>query len=125
MTAYLRYNGYHFNAKLCDFAVSQMRKVSRDADRPERIEPWTKEQVDELLSRNNISLDNNVGYDYIYVANMAKADFYKSSITNETELAQFIKDYVDDRDQADGFIMNRFYADSVRAGRPIPWSEVL
>ena len=29
MIAYLRYNGYHFNKKMCDWAVSHMRKVNK------------------------------------------------------------------------------------------------
>lgn len=58
MIAYLRYNGWHFNKKMCDWA-------------------------------------------------------------------QFIKDMVDDPDQADGFIFNRFYADCNHNGIGIPWDDVL
>lgn len=65
------------------------------------------------------------GYDHVYVANMARADFYKSSIKDEEQLAQFIKDMVDDTDQKDGFIFNRFYADCCHNGVPIPWEDVL
>lgn len=27
MVAYLRYNGYHFNKKMCEWAVKQMRTI--------------------------------------------------------------------------------------------------
>lgn len=64
-------------------------------------------------------------HDHVYVANMARADFYKSSIKDEEQLAQFIKDMVDDTDQKDGFIFNRFYADCCHNGVPIPWEDVL
>ena len=40
-------------------------------------------------------------------------------------LAQFVKDYIDDEDAADGFVFNRWYADTVRAGIPIPWEDLL
>lgn len=40
------------------------------------------------------------------VAYMARAEFYKSSIKDEEQLAQFINDMVDDADQKDGFIFN-------------------
>lgn len=51
--------------------------------------------------------------------------FYGSSITEEKQMAQFIKDYVDDEDQQDGFIFNRFYADTSFNGIGIPWEEIL
>lgn len=49
-------------------------------------------------------MENADNYDFVYVANMARADFFKSSLKDEAALAQFIKDMVDDPDQADGFI---------------------
>ena len=56
---------------------------------------------------------------------MARADFFKSSLKDEAALAQFIKDMVDDPDQADGFIFNRFYADCNHNGIGIPWDDAL
>ena len=119
MTAYLRHNGWHFNKKMCEWAVSQMRKNGKP------IKPMGKDEVEELLHKYNIELENNVGWDAAYVGNMARADFYASSITDEKALAQFIKDYVDDEDQQDGFILNRFYADCSINGVGIPWDEIL
>lgn len=125
MTAYLRYNGYHFNDKACRFAAEQMRKRNPATGQLERIEYSDKDKVNEVLKRNNITLNNNTLHDYVYVFNMAVADFYKKSLPEERNLAQFVKDYIDDEDAADGFIFNRWYADTVRAGIPIPWEELL
>lgn len=72
-----------------------------------------------------MTLENNVGYDHVYVANMVKADFYKSSIEDEAHMALFVKDMVDDTDQKDGFIFNRFYADCNHNGIGIPWDDIL
>lgn len=119
MKAYLRYNGWHFNKKMCEWAVKQMRKNGK------AIKALGAKEVEELLHKHNIELENNVGHDACYVANMAMADFYASSITDERNLAQFVKDYVDDEDQQDGFIFNRFYADCVLNGVGIPWDEIL
>lgn len=58
-------------------------------------------------------------------ANMVKADFYKSSIEDEAHMALFVKDMVDDTDQKDGFIFNRFYADCNHNGIGIPWDDIL
>lgn len=125
MVAYLRYNGYHFNKKMCDWAVGLMRKKSKATDKDESIEPLTKDKVEDMLAENSVKLENLVGYDHVYVANMVKADFLGSSIKDEAQMAQYIKDVVDDVDQKDGFVFNRFYADCCHNGLPIPWDDVL
>ena len=119
MVAYLRHNGWHFNKKMCEWAVKQMRKNGKP------IKMVDKEEVEEMLKKHDIELENNVGWDACYICNMARADFYASSITDEKALAQFVKDYVDDEDQQDGFIFNRFYADTCFNGVGIPWDEIL
>ena len=119
MVAYLRHNGWHFNKKMCEWAVKQMRKNGKP------IKMVGKEEVEEMLKKHDIELENNVGWDACYVCNMARADFYASSITDEKALAQFVKDYVDDEDQQDGFIFNRFYADTCFNGVGVPWDEIL
>lgn len=125
MVSYLRYNGYHFSKKMCEWAVKQMYKYDPSSKRDVSVSFWDKEKVDSLLLGQGIEVKNKVGYDHVYVANMARADFYKSSIKDEEQLAQFIKDMVDDADQKDGFIFNRFYADCCHNGVPIPWEDVL
>ena len=76
MIAYLRYNGWHFNKKSCEWAVKQMWKYNSVTKRDERIEYIDKEKVEEMLSKHNVTLDNNAGYDHVYVANMARAVYY-------------------------------------------------
>lgn len=125
MENYLRHNGWHFNKHMNEWAVKQLRKKDKTTNKTERIEPWGKDKVDDMLNSYGVQLENNTGYDYVFVANMAKADFFKSSLTSEQEVAQYVKDVVDDADQRDGFIFNRFYADCCHNGIPIPWSEVL
>ena len=124
MEDYLAFNGWHFNKKMCDWAVSKMYKVNI-AKRKEYITPYTKEAVENLLKVNNVKLDKDVGYDAVYVANMAKADFWGSSISDDTHLAKFIKDYLDDPDGYDGIVFTRFYADCIGSGTPIMWEDML
>lgn len=90
MEAYLSNFGWHFNKKMCEFAVSLMKKLNPSTGKKERIEPISKEKVDELLTRYGIKLENNALYDYVYVANMGKADYLKSSIPDEAHLALYI-----------------------------------
>ena len=116
MKRYLKYFGQHFNKKLCQFAVSKMKHGKT---------PITKEQVDEMLKKYNIHLDNNELYDYVYVYNMGNNDFMDSSIADEKHLAMYVKDVIDDEDGYDGIVFNRWYADTVVQGIPIEWNEML
>lgn len=123
MINYLRYNGPHFNKKLCEFAVSKMYKKVGNVK--VKIQAYTKEQVDNILSANNIRLQNNQLYDYVYVANMCKADFLNSSVKDEMHLAKYVKDVIDDDDAYDGIVFNRWYADMCKQGIPIDWEEMI
>ena len=69
-----------------------------------KLQPVSKEFVDSVLKQYSLDLENNVGYDYIFVANMCKADYYGSSIEDEKHFALYIKDTIDDEDAADGKI---------------------
>lgn len=124
MKRYLRHNGWHFNKKACDFAVKLIRKENPSTKKIEKIEPYSKEQVDELLKKHSITLDNNSGYDYVFVANMGKADYLKSSIPDEQHLALYVKDVIDDIDAGDGVTMRRWYATMVANGELVEWDEI-
>ena len=123
MINYLRYNGPHFNKKLCDFAVSMMSKDKMG--KLVAITPYTKEQVDQMLKTYGIVIKHNQLQDYVYVANMGKADFLGSSITDEKHLAMYVKDVIDDDDAYDGIVFNRWYADMCRIGVVIDWDEMI
>lgn len=125
MEAYLSDFGWHFNKKMCDFAVSLMKKINPATGKKERIEPISKEKVEELLTKYGMKLDNNSLYDFVYVANMGKADFFKSSIPDEQHLAVYVKDVIDDPDAPDGTTMRRWYATMIAAGEPIEWDEMI
>jgi hypothetical protein len=47
MEEYLSFNSWHFNKKMCDWAVSKMYKMSNGNKTP--IAVLTKEQVDAML----------------------------------------------------------------------------
>ena len=124
MLIYMRHNGPHFNKKLCDFAVSKMEKKDSNGHIVP-LTPYTKENVDTILKAHNITLKNNQLYDYIYIANMCKADFLGFSIPDERSLALYVRDVIDDVDAPDGLVFNRWYADMSYMGIPIDWEEML
>ena len=123
MKRYINNYGCHFNKKLCDWAVSNMYKKTNG--KKEYITPYTKEQVDNMLKQNNIQLERGKLYDHVYIANMVKADFLGSSIPNEQYMVKYIKDMLDDPDAEEGFVFNRYYADTMFMNNPVDWDDML
>ena len=124
MEEYLAQNGWHFNKKLCEWAVGKMKRKNQ-LNKIEKLTPFTKENLDTMLKTNNVNIENDVGYDALYVLNMAKADYHGSSITEDAKMIKFVKDYLDDPDGYDGIALTRFYADCIGKGEMIPWEDVL
>lgn len=125
MTVYFQHNGRHFNKKLCEFAVGKMTMRNPSTGVLVKLVPITKQTLDGLLKSYHIELNNNQLYDYVFVANMCKADYLGSSIPDEQHLCKYIKDVIDDVDGYDGIVFNRWYADMCRKGIPISWIDML
>ena len=125
MDNYLSHFGWHMNKKLTEFAISKMRKLNPATNKMEKLDMVSKDKIDEQMKKYGIVLKYNELHDYIYMYHMAMADFYKSSLPTEEAVCKFVCDYVDDPDQVDGFIFNRWYADMTHAGIPVDWSEML
>lgn len=125
MKAYLRNNGFAFSKKACEFAVGLLRKENPTTKKEEKIEPWTKDQVEDLLKKHNIVLENNVGYNHVYAANMLKADKFKSSIPDEQHLAMGVKDVIDDVDASPRLLFKQWITHMDDSGIPIPWEDLL
>lgn len=124
MKVYLNNYGCHFNKKLCDEAVRRMT-TRNNLGKEVKLVPYTKEAVDNLLKVNNIAIKRNKLYDAVYVANMCKADFLGKSVPTETHLARYVKDVLDDVDADEGFVFNRFYADTMFMNDPIEWEDMI
>lgn len=122
--AYLEKNGWSFSKKMCEFAVGRM-KSRGDEKGGGRRTVLTKEKVDKLLETYGIALKNDNGYDSVYVANMAMADYWGSSIEDEQHLALFVRDYIDDADAYAGLPFTRYFADLIGSGTNVPWEDVL
>lgn len=123
MLNYIRYHGYHFNKQLCEFACSNMYKW--ELTRKVKVQPYTKEEVDTILERYNVKLNNKKGYDHVFVANMCKADFLGDSVPNEQHLAKYVKNVIDDVDGYEGIVFYRWYADCCKKGIIIDWEEMI
>lgn len=124
MEEYLAQNGWHFSKKMLEWATSEMYKGDISGKRT-KIQSLSKDVVDELLRKYGIILKNKFGYDYVFAANMCRADYSGSSVPDEQHLALFVKDYVDDPDGYEELPFTRFYADCIGTGKPIPWEDVV
>lgn len=120
---YINNYGCHFNKKLTTEASNRMYKY--DGDNKVYIKPYTKEDVEKMLDMYGVHISRNKLYDAVYVANMCKADFLGSSIKSEEDLCHYIKDVLDDADATDGYVFNRFYADTIFMNNPIEWDDMI
>lgn len=123
MLIYMRNYGPHFNKKLCDFAVSKMKRNVNG--KMQKIQPMSKEDLHNKMNINGFILENDQLYDSVYVANMCKADFLNSSIIDDIHMLKYVKDVIDDPDAVDGLVFNRWYADMCYMGIAIDWEEML
>lgn len=123
--SYLGNYGFHFNKKACEFAVSMMSKREVGTGKSVPLEMVSKDEVEAMLAKHNVKLENDCMYDSTYVANMLMSDMYKSSIPDEQHLALGIKDLIDDIDQRDGYLFVRWYSNVLFNGNPIDWSTLI
>lgn len=125
MRSYLRQNGYTFSKRAFEVAVKGMRRTNAATGKIERLDPWNKEQVEELLTKYGIKIDNPEGYGFVYAANMIRADYWKSSVKDEATLAQMVKDICDDIDLPGGNLFRKWCVDMDAKGEPIPWEDMI
>ena len=125
MQAYISNYGWNFNKRACEYAVSLMRKKGGGSEEGEPIEPWTKEQVDKLLKKYGLQLENDVLHNATYVCNMALADYYKSSIPDEVHLAMYVKDVLDDVDGTDEMPFRSWVQKMLALRKPIEWEDMM
>lgn len=117
---YLAEMGWHFNEKACKYAVHYLKDRN---NKP--IKPYSKEEVDEMLKKQNVTLEKNKGWDYVYVANMAKSDMDGSPLADDKSIANYIKIVIDDADAADGEVMGCWYTKMIFRRIPVDWAMFL
>lgn len=125
MRAYLKNYGFHFNKKACEEAVKGLKRKNPATGKEEPIDAKSKEEVEQMLVKHNVKLDNNTLYDFVWVYNMLMSDYWKSAVEDELHLCRAVKDMIDDIDQRDGFIFNRWMSDRMFNGEPIGWDDLL
>lgn len=125
MQRYIAQYGWHFNKKAFECAVKMMRKKNAATGKLEPVEPWSKEQVEDMLQRNGVKLDNCIMYDAAYQANWCKADLFKSSVPDEQHVALFLKDTLDDVDGCDELPFRYWLQKCVAMGMPVDFEDLM
>ena len=89
-----------------------------------KITPITKQELEDKLKAQNITLEYNTLYDAVYVANMCKADYLGDAVPdNDYNLCMYVKKTIDDPDGYDGQPFNRWMSDVNGMHIIIDWSE--
>lgn len=124
MKKYINNFGWHFNKRAYEYATKFMYKKNLKTNREEKVQPYSKEEVDEILDKYNIEIKNKLMHDYVFTATMCKADLLGKSVPDEEHLAMYVKDTVDDVDASDETTFRRWVATMVGNGIPIDWYEI-
>lgn len=120
---YIMLHGNHFSKALYDYAASLMFKTNKMTGKEEKVTPFTKEDVDNILKKHNVEVKDKGEYDYIYVAQSIKADYWGGSITDEAKMALHIKEVCEDADAPDGLIFKEWCLRQDLLGNPVDWEE--
>ena len=125
MKEYLDAYGWHFSKKMCEWAVSMMKRKNQQTGKDEPIEYIDKDETEEFLKKYNVVLPDVKGYDAVYLLAMVRSDFFKSAIVDEQHLALYVKDFFSDPDGYPTMAFTRFYADCIGSGTPIDWLDYM
>lgn len=118
-------NGYHFDKKLYEYAASLMRKINKQTQKEEKVPVYTKDEVDAILKKYGVEVENKGNYDYVYAAQMCRADYLGGSVTDEHRLAMYVRETCDDVDAPDGLIFRTWVMKMSTMGEPIDWYQFL
>lgn len=125
MKRYLAHFGWHFNKAACKEAVSHMWKKDKDGKK-QRIEFKEKEQINEMLKKAGVELENKKLYDYVYVYHMVIADFVGCTpIADEKGIMQTVKAIVDDPDNPGGNVFRHWYWNRIDSGDGVDFDDFL
>lgn len=119
---YLRYYGLHFNPYSYEFAASTMKRKVAGGKASEKMKPIDKELFKQKMKAQNIEIEEEQLYDGMFVWTMLMSD--DPEIT-EVQAAKGVKRYLNDIDQADGYIFSRWLSDMMLKGRYIIWEELI
>ena len=124
MKRYLRYYGWHFNKKSYEYAASLMWKEDSNGKKI-KVQPLKKEDVDNMLSQNGLSVQNTGNWDYVYWAMQCKADLMPEAIEDARHQALYVKKMSDDVDVTDEAAFRKWYITAIGSGVDVQFENFL
>ena len=89
------------------------------------VNVMTYEQVETLLKNYGIKIDNDNGYDKVFVLHMCFSDYLRGSVPDERYAAMYVKEVLDDKDGYPEIAFMRFLADCSGKGISIRWEDMI
>lgn len=118
---YILLYGRHFNKKTYECAAKKMYKEKNGEI--EKVPVFTKEEVDNLLKKYNVEVKEKGNYDYVYAAQMCRADLLGESVPDEQRMALYVKNKCDDVDAPEGLIFREWCVRMEALGESVDWEE--
>jgi len=124
MKRYLRYYGWHFNKAAYEFAASLMWKEDANGKKS-KVQPLTKEDVDNMLAANGVTVESNGTWDYMYWAMQCKADLMPGAIDDAKHHSMYVKKMSEDPDAPSGAAFRTWYIKTIGNGVGIPFKSFM
>ena len=124
MKRYLKHFGWNFNKKAFQYAVSKMYKEDANGKKS-KIEPKSKEAVEEILKKHGVELKHDELYNATYAWHMLAADMLGISVDAERHHALSVKAIIDDPDKPGGNVFSHWYWDMIDFGHGVDFDEFL
>ena len=119
MKEYIAANGYHFNAKLLDFALGHLKNRNGSSRR------FSVKDVLKVIADGDGSISEEDIYDVTYLANWLYSDLYPDIISTEALVVKAACLYPKDPDGYDGQTLFRWVDDARRRDIDIPWNDMV
>lgn len=125
MKAYLRNYGFHFNKKSVAAAIRGMKRYNDTTKRLERIEAVDKQHIEEIMKQHGITIEDNVGYDFVYYFHQAMADLYGNVLQDERGVCMYVAAMINDADMKGGNAFRHYLVDLDAKGIGADWEDWL
>lgn len=124
MKIYISHFGWHFNKAACLDAVKKLYRYDPNGKRI-KIETKGKEQVEEILKKNNVELKENTLYDAVYLYNWIVAVLVGVSVDDEKHAVATMKAIIDYPGLPGGNIFRHWYMDMISMGEGVDFDDYL
>lgn len=114
----------HFNKKLAEWAIENMKKENPSTGKLEQIKKKTIDEYDAFIKENKLKIPDESYYDGYYLLNMCVADYTKA-LEDAKHIAAYIEETICDPDCVPTAVLACFKAKMNEMEMPIFWENFL